>query len=127
MPFELLRDSHVCEGVTTTHVQNPSFELVCVSRSQMRSVGTSLPFFEFFSIFVCPGQNWVKFGTMAFHLNILKFGKLFWHTSLDHVWAPSCIFWKKSRVRECGSYSANPPEVGRFLPFSNQVQKIQTF
>ena len=32
MPFKLLPDSHVCEGVTTTHVQNPSFELGCVSR-----------------------------------------------------------------------------------------------
>ena len=94
MPFKLLPDSHVCEGATTTHDQHPCFELGCASRLQIRSVGTSLQVFEVFSIFVCRGQNWVKFGPMTFHLNILKFGKLFCHTWLYHVCAPSCIFVK---------------------------------
>ena len=37
-------------------------------------------FFEFFSIFLCPGQIWVKFGPTTFHSIYLKFGKFLWHS-----------------------------------------------
>ena len=127
MPCKVLPDSHVCEGATTNHAENPSFELGCVSRSQMRSVGTSLPFvWIFFNISLSRsnlGQIW------AHHIsfNLFEIWKTFVALLLGPCRGTLLYFWKKSRERECGSCSANPPEVGWFLPFSNQLQKIQNF